>query len=400
MIEHRRSGLLKILGPAVVKWNRSIGELYLANGARVICDGANEGGERIQGEELRGAWCDEVGLWRAGKKRRATGEKTGGIRAWEESLQFAIREAPGWIVATGTPKGNVGVVKLLREEPEGAVDFSYPKQADNARNLLPGVVDRWRRKYAGTRLGRQELLGEVLEDVEGALWTLELIEEGRLDLTLEECRGIIDNRCAVAVDPAITAHDDSDETGIIIGQTVPITSDLFKRLCREDPSLRTDAEHALILDDRSGVYTPNAWATVAIEAYHEFRAEEIIAEANQGGEMVETVIRNIDPNVPVRLVWASQGKTPRAKPIAALYEQHRVHPVMREGHDGFEFLESEQTSWVEGNPSPNHLDAAVWLLTGLILEQVNDWSSGRTAEEEEQQRPVSSETGDLMGKVM
>jgi phage terminase large subunit-like protein len=400
MIEHRTSGLLKTLGPAVAKWNRSIGELYVANGSRIVIDGANEGGERIQGEEFRGAWCDEIGLWKAGKKKRATGEKTGGVRTWEESLTFAVRMEPGLIFCTGTPKGNIGVVKILREEPEGEVDFSFPSLRDNEKNLLKSQVQRWRRKYAGTRLGRQELEGEVLEDVEGALWTLDLIEEGRLDLTIEECRSIIDNRCAVAVDPAITATDESDETGIIVAQTVPVGSDLFNRLLAEDPTLRDDAEHALILDDRSGTYTPRQWAQAAIQAYHDYRAEEIIAEANQGGEMVETVIRNEDPNIPVRLVWASEGKKPRAKPVSALYEQGRVHHVMREGHDGFEFLESEQTSWVEGSPSPNHLDALVWAITGLILEQTTEWSDGSEVGDGETYQPAESTTGDLIDRVM
>lgn len=396
MIEHRKSGLLKALGPAVSNWNRSIGELYVANGSKVYCDGADDGALRIQGEELRGAWCDEIGLWRAAKGKRGAKNNSGGLQAWEESLQFAVREEPALIIATGTPKGKKGVVKLLTEEPEGRVAFTRPSLDDNRRNLAAAIVATWERKYAGTRLGRQELKGEILDDVEGALWTLEMIEAGRLSLPLDYCRGILNNRCVVAVDPAITAHDESDETGIVAAQTVPPTSDLLRKLLEDDPTTRADVDHALILEDRSGVYTPDGWAKAAIELYEELRADRIVAEVNQGGDMVETVIHGINPNVPVTKVWAKTGKQTRAEPVAALYEQFRVHHVMREGHDGFEFLESEQTSWVPGEPSPNHMDAAVYAITDLLIEQ----GGGERTFAEDDAAPVQSETADLLTRPM
>src|SRR4249919_3262655 len=141
MIEHRRSGLKKMLGPAVTQWNRSIGELYVANGSKVYCDGADDGALRIQGKELRGAWADEIGLWKTTKTKK--GETKGGMQAWKESLVFAVREAPALILATGTPKGNRGVVKLLRTEPDGRVVFTHPRLADNRHNLGAAIVAEW-----------------------------------------------------------------------------------------------------------------------------------------------------------------------------------------------------------------------------------------------------------------
>lgn len=361
MVEHRRSGLLKVFGPAVVQWNRSIGELHLANGATIFIDGADDGALRIQGKELRGAWCDEIGLWKTTKTKK--GESKGGMQAWQESIEFAVREAPALILCTGTPKGKKGVVKLLTEEPQGRVVFSRTRLEDNEANLAKSVVEGWRARYGGTRLGRQELGGEILADVEGALWTLELIEANRLLIPLQEARSILSNRCVVGVDPSITATDESDECGIVAAQTAPATSNLIQGLAKEDPTTRTDAPHALVLADKSGVYPPSGWAKEAITLYKRLGADRIIAEANQGGEMVRTVIHSIDPNVPVSLVWASKGKQPRAEPVAALYEQNRVHHI-----EGFEFMESEMTSWVPGEPSPNRMDALVWTLTELMLD--------------------------------
>lgn len=371
MVEHRRSGLLMTLGSAVVKWNRSIGEIKLANGAWIFCDGADDGAERIQGKELRGAWCDEIGLWKK-------------LSAWTESLMFAVRDSPALILATGTPKGNKGVVKLLRAEPEGRVVFTHPSLADNRANLEPRIVEEWERLYEGTRLERQELRGEVLEDVEGALWRWSMIEDNRAEIGLSEARNIIDNRCVIAVDPAITAHDDSDETGIVAVQSAPVGSDF---VIAQD---RNNAEHFLVLDDRSGIYTPDEWAAYAIGAYHDLRADRIVAEANQGGEMVKTVIHSIDPDVPVTLVWASKGKQPRAEPVAGLYEQGRVHHVA-----AFAELETEQTTWVPGEKSPNHLDALVWGVTDLLEPGAQHRSFGNKARQRSQ-----SITADLLTRPM
>lgn len=364
MVEHRRSGLKKVLGSAVTQWNRSNGELYIANGSTVFCDGAVEGAERIQGKELRGAWADEIGLWKATKTRK--GELKGGVRAWKESLIFAVREAPALIVATGTPKGNIGVVKLLRSEPEGRVVFTFPRLDDNRHNLEAAIVAEWEALYAGTRLGQQELEGKVLEDVEGALWTLTLIEGLRWQLDPAEILGTIGARCVVAVDPATTSNPNSDETGIVAAARIPIDSDLTKPIMAStDPDVPETArlyDHGFILDDRSGIYTPTGWARAAIDLYRELGADRIVGEGNQGGEMVQTIIHQLDPSVPVSLVWASRSKEARAEPKAGLYEQGRIHHVKV-----LELMEAELTSWVPGDSeSPNRLDAGVWALEELF----------------------------------
>jgi phage terminase large subunit-like protein len=360
MIEHRKSGLEKVLGPAASQWNRSKGELYVANGSTVYCDGADDGGERIQGKGLRGAWADEIGLWRAVKTKK--GETRGGMQAWKESLAFAVRESPALIVATGTPKGNRGVVKFLRERPPGRVVFTYPSLADNRYNLEPEIVAEWEADYGGTRLGRQELEGRVLEDVEGALWTLAMIEDNRWP-DLAELREALDrtqgSRRVVAVDPAISSGETSDETGIVAAARLPGDSDIVGRYVYDEDARRVP--HGAVLADRSGRYSPQGWAEAAIALYHELRCDRIIYERNQGGEMVKATLHAVDPNVPLTDVWASRGKTTRAEPISALYEQNRIH------HLGFfPELESEQTAWVPGEPSPSRMDGLVWALTDLF----------------------------------
>lgn len=345
------SGIKGIFGPLVAKWNRSIGEMHLHTGARIMIDGGDDGALRVQGENLLGAWIDEVGLIRDWET------------TWEDSLSFAVRLDPGLIMATGTPKGKVGLVKTLLEDPE-CVE-TYLSLAANEHNLSERVLRRLRKRYEGTRRGRQELHGEVLDDVEGALWTWAMIEANRRKAEGEQARVLRTHgrRCVIAVDPATTAGEDSDETGIIACARTPGTADLLKDLSEE--ARRVD--HGFVLEDKSGRYSPMGWAEAAVALYYELGADRIVAERNQGGDMVESTIRTVDPNVPVTLVWAAKGKQPRAEPISALYEQNRVHHV-----GTFPELESEQTSWVPGESSPNHMDACVWGFTDLFDQSAPD----------------------------
>ena len=383
MVEHRRSGLQKVLGAAVTNWNRSAGELYVANGSTVFCDGADDGAERIQGKELRACWCDEIGLWRVVKTRK--GEAKGGIHSWQESIEFAVREEPGLILATGTPKGKKGVVKLLTEEPPDRVAFTFPSLRANEANLMPSVVEGWRRRYGGTRLGRQELEGEILGDVEGALWRWEQIEDRRLSREqLEAVRDIEQRRTVVAVDPAASSDEGSDETGVVAARTFLPDIDRAPLLGLRRPP---PDPQAVVLADASGTFTPTEWARAAVRLYYELRADRIVAEKNNGGEMVLAVLRQIDPNVPVKLVWASRGKQTRAEPISALYEQGRVHHL-----EALPELESEMTTWVPGEQSPSRMDAMVWALTDLMLNaQVADLELPPIT-------PAETITGDLLTK--
>jgi predicted phage terminase large subunit-like protein len=213
---------------------------------------------------------------------------------------------------------------------------------DNQRNLAAGVVQELRRRYEGTRLGRQELHAEVLEDVEGALWTLDTIDAHRLQQVPADVQLV---RIVVAIDPAVTATEESDETGIVVA------------------ALGSD-DRCYVLQDLSGRMPATEWARVAVDAYHQHSASRIVAEVNQGGDLVESVLRTVDRSVAYRGVRASRGKAVRAEPVASLYEQGRVCHV---GNAALAQLEDQLTSWVPGLASPDRLDALVWALTDLAL---------------------------------
>lgn len=324
--------------------------------------------------------CDEVGLWRVTKTRK--GEEKGGVLAWQQSIEFAVREAPARIIATGTPKGKKGVVKLLLEEPDGRVVFTFPRLADNRANIDRATYEGWLARWGGTRLGKQELEGMVLEDVEGALWRLAEIEALRIS---EEVSIALEHRkrTVVAIDPAATVT--GDETGIIAATLINPNEALAA-----DLGIEAGQQHGIVLADRSGNYTPEGWASAAIDLYRKLGADRIVAERNNGGDMVESVLRAVDPNVPVKLVWASKGKQPRAEPVAALYEKARIHH-----HGVFEDLEAEQTTWVPGEDSPNRMDALVWAFTELMLDGQQDYAFAGTEQAGEIEAPI---TADIMAR--
>ncbi|MEX2440450.1 MAG: terminase family protein [Actinomycetota bacterium] len=321
------SGLRKALGPEVAYWNRSLGELQTRSGATVFAATAEDGARRIQGKNLRGAWCDEVGLWRGDWEV-----------AWHESLRFAVRVDPAKIVATGTPKGNVGLVAYLMADDR--VVKTRLRTQDNADNLSAAVLRDLFESYGGSRLGRQELEGDVLDDLPGALWTRERIDR------LRAHRHPDLRRIVVAIDPAVTSGGGSDETGIIVA------------------GVGTD-EHAYVLADYSCRLSPDGWAQRAVSAYRELAADRIVAEVNNGGDLVERVIRTVDAKVPYKAVRASRGKIVRAEPVSALYEQNKVHHV-----GFFPELEDQMCNFTPQSVqnSPDRLDAAVWALTHLMLE--------------------------------
>lgn len=315
------SGLKAVLDRygVVAKWNRSHGELDLTNGSKIKLFSADEP-ERLRGPQHHGAWCDELAAWRYDD-------------AWDQ-LRFGLRlgENPQTLVTT-TPKPRPLVRRLL-ESPSTVV--TRGSTFDNAANLSPAALEEFRARYDGTRLGRQELYGEVLEDVEGALFPLRLIEQHRVVAPPEALERIV-----VAVDPAVTSGASSDETGII-------TAGIHDG-------------HVYVLSDNSLRDTPDAWARAVVEQYHRAGADQIIIEGNQGGDLVVQVIRTVDRNVPVRKVTATRGKFLRAEPIAALYEQGRVHHV-----GTLAGLEDQMSSWTPDMPkSPDRLDALVWACTAL-----------------------------------
>jgi phage terminase large subunit-like protein len=261
-------------------------------------------------------------------------------------LQLGVRlgNDPRIVVAT-TPRPTQIVRDLIND---GTTAVTRGNTYANRANLAPRFLERITAQYAGTRLGRQEIEGELLEDTPGALWTLAQIDALRvrnLNL-LPEMRRVV-----VGVDPSATAM--GDEAGII---AVGLGDD----------------GHGYVLADASLQASPDGWARAAVAAYRANNADRIVAEVNNGGEMVQLTIRTVDPAVSYKAVHASRGKRTRAEPVAALYEQQKVHHV-----GTLSRLEDEMCTWsaLENDPSPNRMDALVWALTELMLSR----NGGRAA---------------------
>jgi phage terminase large subunit-like protein len=329
------SGILSVLqrrgwSLSEITWNRSLGELALPNKSRIKLFSTDEP-ERLRGPQHHGAWCDEPASWQRGTE------------AWD-MLSFGLRlGSHPQTVVTGTPKPVPLVRDLIgRAQNEGGgVCLTRGSTFDNAANLAPAAVEELRRRYEGTRLGRQELEAELLEDVQGALWTLAAIEQDRIDPGDTPSL----HRIVVAIDPSGGDGEGNDEQGIVIAGV--------------------DAQGEFyVLADATCKLSPEGWASTAVAAYRQWRADRIVAEVNFGYAMVASTIRHVDPNVPVREVHASRNKVQRAEPIAALYEQHRVHHVGLLAQ-----LEDQMCTWVpgqtRGSKSPDRMDALVWALTDL-----------------------------------
>jgi len=325
------SGLLNVLPRGVLKkWNRTLGEIELTNGTHYKLFSAAEP-DRLRGPQHHRAWCDEVAAWQYGRD------------AWDQ-LMFGLRLGTHpQAVCTTTPRP----VALIRDLLDRAdVHITRGSTFDNAANLAAPALASLQARYAGTRLGRQELMGEVLTDTPGALWKRDAIEALRVSSLPDG--GL--TRIVVAIDPAVTSGEGSDETGVIVA------------------GVGADG-HGYVLDDRSMRATPDKWAREAVAAYHARHADRIVAEVNQGGELVALTIHTIDASVAYKAVHASRGKVARAEPVAALYEQGRVH------HCGtFPDLEDQMCQWTQGDASPDRLDALVWALTDLMLERTPDYS--------------------------
>lgn len=295
-----------------------------------------EEGERLRGPEHDCAYCDELATW-------------ADFTTWD-NLLFGLRigRNPQCCVTT-TPRP----VKLLREliarEGSGVV-ITRGKTSENEANLSPVFLSSIVGKYHGTRLGRQELDGELLEDVPGALWQRAWFDRDRVERAPEL------TRIVVAIDPAAKSSEGSDETGIIVAG---IAGD------RDRPTV-------YVLEDLSGRHAPDVWAKYAVHAFYKYSADRIIAEVNQGGEMVASTLRMIDPNVPFKAIHASRGKVVRAEPISALYEQGRVHHV-----GSFPTLEDQLANFAmdfdraRAGYSPDRLDALVWCCTELAVKEIN-----------------------------
>lgn len=320
------SGLLNVCPPN----NRPLHEpskrrLTWPNGAMATTYSADEP-ERLRGPQHDLAWCDELAAWRY-------------PAAWD-MLQFGLRlpNIKPRCVITTTPKP-VRLIRDLVADPTCVV--TRGSTYENRTNLAPSFFGQIVRRYEGTRLGQQELLAELLEEAEGALWNRALIEKHRVKKAPDL------KRIVVAIDPAVTSNEQSDETGIIVAG-----------LGRDD--------RGYVLEDLSGRYTPDGWARKALGAYKRHKADRIIGEVNNGGDMIEHTIRTLPNgrNASYKAVRASRGKQARAEPVAALYEQGRVSHV-----GGLPDLEDQLCTWepLGDRRSPDRLDAGVWALTELML---------------------------------
>ena len=321
------SGLLSIIPKecfdhtkGVKGYSSSLSEIRLFNGSRITGYAAIDP-DRLRGPQFHRAWCDELAAWRYAESF--------------DQLMFGLRlgSDPQCVITT-TPKPSP-LIKQLMERKD--VYVTQGNTFENQANLAESALEMLKERYEGTTLGRQELYAEIITSADGALWKLEQIERARVSKA-PPLKHIL-----VAIDPAVTNSADSDETGIMcVG--------------------KDENNEYYVLEDRSGRYSPEEWARKAVELYERYDADRIVAEVNNGGDLVERLLRSIDAQVPYRSVHATRGKLVRAEPIASLYEQDKVHHVGR-----FPELESQMVSYTgeRSKPSPDRLDALVWGLSEL-----------------------------------
>ncbi len=313
------------------EWQATRKRLVWPNGAVAQVYSAHEP-DSLRGPQFDAAWVDELAKWK----------KSEG--AWDQ-LQFALRlgDNPRQVVTT-TPQ-NVPVLKAILANDSTVVTHA-PTTANRA-NLAASFLAEVHSRYAGTQLGRQELEGLLIDGVEGALWKAGAIEAGRIDAAPAL------SRIVVAVDPPVSAHKSSDTCGIVVvGAITDGPPQNWRAVVLEDASVQGAS--------------PEAWARAALDAFARHGADRLVAEVNQGGNLVEAVIRQIDALVPFRAVHARASKGARAEPVAARYEQGRVAHLRGLSHlEEQIFLMTAQG--FSGRGSPDRVDALVWALTELII---------------------------------
>jgi len=326
------TGILAAFQPGELdNYRRNELQVILTNGSVIYGYSADQP-ERARGANLWGAWCDELGSWRYDQ-------------TWHEGLVPALRKGENpRIVVTTTPRPTP-LIRSLVARTDGSVHLTRGSTWENRAHLSRTALAELERRYAGTRIGRQELEGELLDDIEGALWQRADIDAARIgpdalpDLA----------RVVVAVDPAVTSGEESDETGIVV--------------------VGEHKSHGYVLADYSMRGTPLACMRRAVRAYHEHAADSIIGEVNNGGDYIGSLLMTVDPQVPYRTVRASRGKAVRAEPVASVYEQHRVHHV-----GSFPDLEDQMCTWMpDSGESPDRVDALVWAITELHGLSYGSW---------------------------
>lgn len=319
-----QSGLISVLKRyglySEKAYNRTRLLIELPNGSLIKGFSAEEP-DTLRGPQHHGAWCDELAAWEY--------EET-----WDQ-LMFGLRlgEMPQ-VVVTTTPRPTP-IIRGLLERVE--THTTRGSTFENADNLSAAALAELQGRYENTRLGRQELYGEILEDVEGALWTKGLIDRNRI------AQAPALSRIVVSIDPAVTNTAASDETGIIVA------------------GCDTKGE-GYVLHDGSMKGSPLEWAQKAVQLFDHYKADSLLVEVNQGGDMVSAVLKQVRPTLPIREIRAHVGKKLRAEPVAAMYEQGRVHHV-----GTFAQLEDQMTIWTPQDAnSPDRLDAMVQAFSDLL----------------------------------
>jgi len=292
------------------------------NGAKSLIFTAAEP-ERLRGKQHMKLWCDETGSWR--------------YRASYDQAKFGLRLGNNpQIIITTTPRPTP-LIKEILKDPGTIVTrgTTYDNRANLAKQFFNAII----KSYEGTRLGRQELLAELLDDNPGALW-----QRANLDANRAEYLPFTLRRIVIGVDPSTTSKATSDETGIIVAGL-------------------GDDNRGYVLEDLSGIYTPAEWAKIICDAYHRWGADRVVAETNNGGDMIEALLRTVDANVSYRSVHATRGKAIRAEPVSSLYERNMI------SHVGFfAVLEDQMCDFDPKNPpekSPDRLDGMVWAFHDL-----------------------------------
>lgn len=328
------SGIIAVSPP----WNRPVfttsssggrPKLTWPNGAIATLYDAREP-DQLRGPQFDLAWMDELAKYRY-------------AQLVFDNLMMGLRLGvnPRWL-ATTTPRP-IALIKAFMKD--ALVVVTRYSSTDNIQNLAMAYRRNVIERYAGTRIGRQEIEAEILEDIPGALWSRRNLDENRVSVA--DVPPL--TRLVVAIDPAITSGDSANETGIIVAGI-------------------DKEQHGYILEDLTLRGTPDAWARRAVSAYRKYEADKIVAEANQGGEMVERVIRSVAPDVPITLVRATRGKYIRAEPISALYEQNRVSHIgtLPELEDQMIAFTPESASERLPGESPDRVDALVWACADLF----------------------------------
>lgn len=332
------SGLLNVFPPSLKPtYEPSKRRVTFHTGAIATLYDATEP-DQLRGPQHDAAWCDELAKYRYAED------------LWSNLLLgLRLGDHPRWM-ATTTPRP-IKIIREMVKDPHVVVTrFS---SMENIKNLAPSFQRNVIERYQGTRIGRQEIDAEILDDIPGALWTRRNLDEHRCKAA--EVRPL--ERLVVAIDPAVTSGDSSAETGIIVGG---IDGDGL----------------GYVLADRSVRGSPDEWGRAAVAAYRQYEADRIVAECNQGGDMVSNLIRTMAPDVPVSLVRATRGKYVRAEPISALYEQGRIRHV-----GAFAELEDQMVSFTpehaaqDSGELKDRVDALVWCMASLFDAMVNhrDW---------------------------